>query len=57
MTQEEKYITIINALVEVLAEKDRTISFKDWKIADLEEKLKVAEAALDSRNNKEGEIA
>lgn len=49
MTQEERYTVILNSLAEALAEKDRTINYKDWRIAELEEKLKAAEATLDSQ--------
>jgi uncharacterized coiled-coil protein SlyX len=55
MTQAEKYTAILNALAEVLAEKDRTISYQNWKIEDLEKKLKEAEATRET--NKEGETA
>lgn len=55
MTQEERYTVILNALAEALAEKDREINYRDWKITELEEKLKLAEATLDT-HKKEGEI-
>ena len=42
MTQEEKYLKILSAIADALEEKDRQIELKDWKIADLEERLRKA---------------
>lgn len=53
MTQQEKYTTILNALAEAIDEKDKTISFNHWKIADLEAKLKAAEDELETLKRKE----
>ena len=45
MKQAEKHLVILDALAEVIAEKDQEISLQRWKIADLEKKLKDAEEA------------
>lgn len=46
MSQAEKYAIILNVIAEALAKKDDEISFKNWKIQDLEARLKSAEEKL-----------
>lgn len=45
MSKEEKYLVILNALAEAIAEKDREISLQKWEIESLKAKLKAAEEA------------
>lgn len=48
MTNEQKYAEVLKALGEVIADKDITISCKDYRIKELEQKLAAAEAERDT---------
>lgn len=47
MTDKEKYMELLKALGELLHENNNTISYANYKIKSLEEKLAEAEATIE----------
>lgn len=46
MINEKQYDTLIAVLTDKIKEQEDSIRFKDWQIADLEQRLKEAEALI-----------
>lgn len=46
LTATEKHNVILNALAEVIAEKEKQLTLRDWELSDVRRKLEQAEKEL-----------
>lgn len=53
MTHEEKYTVILDVLAEKIRSQEDELTLKRWKVENLEEKLKKAEAIIAEYKAKE----